>query len=201
MKVQRLINLSVQNHSAWQVRPIVGLAAHVAIGATGQLFEFRKKGESAVYPFVFLGFGLGAGPQLGAGAANFPTPHEFIWQTTKVIGNSFYEAGRQLMGSEPKQVEPPKYAESMASFNDIEVSSDFSALDLDRAMGRFTSASASLAMGYSVSYITAFKLNRIFFESQSTAGEGAFGKGVVGGTTGLSLGANTNAGIWLRYSG
>lgn len=200
MKVQRLKNLSAQNHSQWQVRPIVGLAAHVSVGATAQLFEFRKKDESAVYPFLFVGFGLGVGPQLGAGTANFTTPHEFILQTTKVIGSSFYEAGRQLLGGEPRQVESPEYAESMASFNDIEVSSEFSALELDRALGRLTSASASVAMGYSISYITAFKPDRVFFESQSTAGKGAFGKGVVGGTTGLSWGANSNAGIWLRYN-
>jgi len=201
MHTQKPVNSSAQSHSQWQVRAVVGLAAHLSVGATAQLFEFRKKDERAVYPFFFVGLGVGVGPQLGAGAANFATPHEFIWQTTKLVGSSFYEAGRQLLGGEPKTVEAPAYAETIGEFCDIETTSEFSAIDLDRSMGRLTSASASFAIGYAACYISAFKFNQVFFESQSTAGDGAFGQGVVGGSTGVSFGANTNAGMWIRYAG
>ena len=194
MPGQQMANPSAQRHAEWQVRGVVGLAAHVAVGGTAQLFEFRRRETRATYPFVFVGYGLGAGPQLGAGSAGFATPHEFIWETGKLVGRSFWEAGRQLLGGRPQAVPNPSYANSIGAFVDIE-SSSFSAVDLDRAMGRLTSASASLAMGYAITYISAFKLDRVFFDSQSTAGDD-----VVGGTTGVSLGANVNAGMWFRYS-
>lgn len=192
MPHQQPRNPSAKRHAEWQVRGVVGLAAHVGVGASGQMFEFRRRGESATYPFVFVGLGLGAGPQLGAGSAGFATPHEFVWETGKIIGRSFWEAGRQMLGAKPQVVPQPSYAETIGEFVDIE-SSSFSAIDLDRAMGRLTCASASLALGYAITYITAFKLDQVFFESQSTAGED-----IVGGTTGVSLGANMNAGMWFH---
>lgn len=199
--MSQILNPSPARHAEWQVRSVVSMTAHAVVGGTAQLFEFRRKGQKVSYPFVFVGYGLGIGPQLGAGSAGFAPPHEFLWQTAKLVGQSFYEAGRQIFGGKPKHIPNPEFATKMAEFNDIESEGPFSAIDLHRAMGRITIASASLALGYSACYITAFKLDRTFFSSQSTAGEGAFNRGTVSGTTGVSLGASTNAGIWLRYTG
>ena len=194
MPGQRMRNLSGQSHSEWQVRGVAGLAGHLAVGGTAQWFDFRRRGERSHFTFVFIGYGLGAGPQLGAGSAGFPMPHEFIWETGGVVGRSLWEAGRRMLGGDPERVPPPAYGESMGAFSDIE-SASFSAVDLHRAMGRLTSASASLAMGYAITYITAFTTSQVLFESQSTAGDDN-----ISGTAGVSLGANVNAGMWFRCS-
>lgn len=193
MNYQIVSNPSADRHTEWEVRSLVGLAAHVGIGGTAQLFEFRRQGQSTVFPYVFVGFGAGIGPMLGAGAANFAPPHQFIWQTAKVLGQSLLFTAGTLAGS--SQVEfpaTPAYANDMLSFVPISVSEPFSAIDLNRSFGQLSVASASLALGYSLCYISAFKLNKVFFGLQSTSGDRH-----VGGTTGLSLGASANTGMWF----
>ena len=62
----------------------------------------------------------------------------------------------------------------------------FSINDLDSSLGRITSATASLSVGYSLVYISAFNFSGSLFSSQS----------VSGGSAGVGLGAFTMAGMW-----
>lgn len=59
MQFQKPKNPSAEKHSQWQVRHIVGMAVHVGLGGTAQLFQFRKKDEHAVFDFVLLAQDLG----------------------------------------------------------------------------------------------------------------------------------------------
>lgn len=196
MQVQKMKSQSAKKYSEWQVRGIAAVGAHVSAGGTAQLFEFRPKGEHASYVYVFLGIGYGVGAKGGAGGTNFVTPHEFAWDTAKLVGSAFWEVGRQMAGGAPRR-DTTKYYEGLMSFSDIAVTTPFSALDLDRAYGELAEASASLAMGYGCSFISAETQNAVLFTHQSTAGDGAFGQGVVGGTTGVSLGGSANTGRWF----
>jgi hypothetical protein len=196
MNYQTPKNLSAHRHQDWEVRAMISLGGHIGVGGTAQLFEFRQRGENAVYPFAFLGFGVGVGPMLGAGAANFGKPHEFVWETAKVIGQSFQELGRALAGAKYASFpEEPEYFRTMLAFSPIVVSEPFSAIDLNRSFGQLTMASAAMALGYSACYMSAFRLNRLYFGLQSASGSSVFG-----GTTGVSLGASANTGMWFAIS-
>lgn len=189
---------SAQRHSEWQVRPLVGGALHFTGGGTIQLFDFRKRGTTTTYQFVFVGGGAGIGPQLGGASTGFPTPHEFIARAGRFLGENIYETVRQMAGRRRRHVENLDFSDSIMSFVDIETETPFSALDLHQATGRVSMASASLAVGYAVCIITAQRSSRVYFNSQSTAGTGAFNQGTVGGTAGVSFGASINLGLWLR---
>jgi hypothetical protein len=65
----------------------------------------------------------------------------------------------------------------------------FSAIDLNRSLGRLTTASATVALGYGITIITAFSLTKNFFEAQELPGFVAGGFGV---------GGSVNAGLWLQ---
>jgi hypothetical protein len=114
---------------------LAGLAAHGVVGGTAQFFEFKPKAEFATYQFAFVGFGLGAGPQLGVGSAGFTTPEKFAWQTGKVVANSFWEACRQLLGGEPKEIANPAFMKAIGTFVDIECETPFSPVDLHMSWG------------------------------------------------------------------
>jgi hypothetical protein len=189
---------SAQRHSEWQVRPLVGGALHFTGGGTVQLFDFRKRGTTTAYQFVFVGGGAGIGPQLGGASTGFPTPHEFIARAGRFLGENIYETVRQMAGRRRRHVENLDFSDSIMSFVEIETETPFSALDLHQATGRVSMASASLAVGYAVCIITAQRSSRVYFNSQSTAGTGAFNQGTVGGTAGVSFGASINLGLWLR---
>ena len=62
----------------------------------------------------------------------------------------------------------------------------FSAHDLDGSFGRFTTATASLSVGYSLGYVSAFNWSGSLFSSQSVSGFSA----------GVGLGAITTSGFW-----
>lgn len=197
MTAQNLKNPSALKHKDWQVRGIVGIGAHAAVGGTAQMFEFKKKGEHATYAFVFVGAGVGAGGKGGAGGSNFETPHMFAYDTARIVGTAFYEAGRQMLGGKPNKI-PNNYYQGMMNFSDLQVITPFSAIDLNGAYGNLLDASASVGMGYGATFIYAEKNGNVLFPNQPTAGDGIVGEGVIGGSAGVGAGASVNYGYWFQ---
>lgn len=197
MSLQRLKNPSAKKHSNWQVRGIASISVHAVVGGTAQVFEFREKGQSASYSYVFLGGGVGGSGKGGAGASNFETPHTFLYDTLRIVGNAFYEVGRQMAGGKPQKDTNTYYA-GMMSFSDLQVITPFSAIDLNGAYGNLGEASASFMLGYGVSMIYAEKNGKVLFPLQPTAGDGVLGEGLVGGSAGVGAGGSINWGYWYQ---
>lgn len=101
-----------------------------------------------------------------------------------------------MLGGKAQAIPDPEFVKTIGAFNDIETRGPFSAIDFNGSFGRLTSASASAAFGYGVTFITAFSLSQTFFDGQSAAGEDT----LIAGTTGASAGANVNSGIWLMVN-
>ena len=197
MAFQRPRNLSAQRHSAWRFREIGGLGLHKGIGGTAVLFEFRPAGEATVFPFAFVGPGLGLGWQIGVGSVSFPRPEVFGWETGRMILAAFRETGRGLIGREMREIRPPSYAETFMDFVDISCDSPFSAIDLHRAFGNLVTAKAAGVLGYSAGLVTARKGGRRLFTGQSTTGTG---NSPIGGGSGVALGASANPGWWISLA-
>ena len=191
--------LSAQTFEQWQVRSLASLAAHLTIGGVAQLFEFRPSGERTAFQFVFLGGGLGAGASVGVGSTGFPMPHQFLADTAKLVGFAFVEAGRGMLGMEPRPVPEVGWEEDISGYADMK-SVPFSAIELHRSAGRLTAGSASVAMGYSTGFISARSSQTVWFESQPIAGsDKPFG--ISGQAGGVGAGLHTNIGIWLHING
>lgn len=191
MKTQITKNLSPKKYRQWQVQQIAGLSIHVKVGGGATFFLFRPKGHTRAFPFLFVGGGLGIGPQIGMGASGMaPTPHRFAFETIRNVGKMFYHVA---VDRGPTPDFKWESLESAVDFVDIECEEAFSSCDLHRAFGKYSSASASLALGYGVGYITAFTTSRNLFTLQSTAGKNA----TISGSGGVALGASSNVGLWL----
>lgn len=161
---------------------------HFSLGAAVQVFQFRRKTTKSIFEFVFVGVGLGVGK--GAGASTpFVTPHELLVDMGRLHYEVFRDAGLALAGKPERGVKDPGWADAIGVWTALECDSAFSAVDLHRAFGRLTCASASIAIGYSATVITAFRLDRTFFYSQEIVG---------GQAGGVSLTASTNVGMWFQ---
>jgi hypothetical protein len=190
-------NPSSRRHANWEARSRAGLAMHFKLGATAQLVEFRERGEHSVFQLVFIGFGVGVGLS-GSASANFVPPHTFVADTARIVGSAFVEAGRQLAGQRPRNIEQPDWEAQISAWTPLKCASAFSAVDLNRAFGRVTAAGAGLGLGYGQTIITAFKLGQNFFESQELSSMKALGRDVpVGGAVVAGASANSNAGMWF----
>ena len=185
-----LRNPSAQRHSEWEVRSVLQASFHWKAGAMAQLFEFRRRGEQAAFQFLFLGGGLGAGFLIGSNLP-FPNPFKLVWDTTALIGTALWETGRGLTGKplRAEKIAAPKWEEAITGFASIECGRTFSAIDLNRSMGRLTTACATAAFGYGATVISAYTLDRIFFESQELVG---------GQAGGIGVGGSVNKGVWLQ---
>ncbi|MEM7219866.1 MAG: hypothetical protein AAF515_15970 [Pseudomonadota bacterium] len=196
MAYQLQKNLSATRYDRWQVRSLAGLATHVTVGGIAQLFEFRPVGERTAFQFLFLGGGLGVGASVGVGSTGFPMPHQFLADTAQLVGFAFVEAGRGMLGMKPRPIPEVGWQEDITGFANLE-SGPFSALDLHLSGGRLTAGSASIAMGYSTGFITAFSTTVTWFDSQPIAGHDKF-LGISGQAGGVGAGVHANVGIWLH---
>ncbi len=81
----------------WEVRTMVSLSAHAILGLRGQMFEFRRQGETRTYTYFFVGGGAGVGAGAG-GNVNAPGPIGFGKNVARTVGTAFHEAGRRAIG-------------------------------------------------------------------------------------------------------
>lgn len=181
-------NPSAESHSEWEVRSLLASSFHWKAGGIAQLFEFRRAGRKVAFQFLFLGGGLGAGFLVGSNAP-FVNPFRLIWDTTTLIGKALWETGRGLSGKSMREVEAPKWEEAITGYARIECGTSFSAIDLNRSMGRLTTACGTVGFGLGATVISAYTMDRIFFESQELVG---------GQAGGVGLGGSINKGVWLQ---
>jgi len=180
----------------WEVRTMVSLSVHAILGLRGQLFEFRRQGESRSYTYFFVGGGAGMGAGAGGGV-NAPGPIGFARDTARTVGTAFHEAGRQLIGRPRRsrnEMNLPDFGEELTAFTPIESLVSFSPADLHHSMGRVGSASASLALGYGSTVISAWNMSGVFFESQVVTKTGEV---PASGTAGVSASVSLDLGAWI----
>ncbi|HWD00598.1 MAG TPA: hypothetical protein VG456_27765 [Candidatus Sulfopaludibacter sp.] len=129
---------------------------------------------------------LGGGAILGAGAWTFMLQSRHAnYSGFFVFLGAGLGAGGSLNGASA-----PNLRTGHLNWSDIHCESAFSAEDLNLSMGRLTTGSAGLAVGYGLCYLTAFSFSQIWFESQSCNGL-SVGVGAVAATT---------AGMWKHLS-